>query len=627
MMPVQISLIFAGLFFSHFLFASPEDPVTWHVGTASGSDSADGRTPATCFGSIQQGVDAAQPGDTVLIHPGIYFENVILKRGGTPEKPIRVMADQVGEGRVVLTGAVRSIRQAKTKWKLADPSLGLYRIPFEYRPTRVLASGADLLPYPSLEDLKAFRFVADDYPGAWSGFAWDAASHALYVRLRSDGAYGPISPNEATMAVSPPPAGGRYGNLITRDDNWNLALRFKGAAHVIIDGITFETPGMTGVYSDADDLTVRNCWFFGCRFGVTGREPEGPKPPIDRVMIEQCYYTQYPAFSDAEDVLRQSGGKKSSNPKLASMPLHWQRKAGLLALSGGVGAVYNYETGLTRAMGTGWVIRRNYVYEAFEAFNAGSVSSSAGADIYENRFERICDNVVETEQHAKDLRFHDNLILDAFEPFSWQPQSGAPLPGPIYIYGNTVWQTPECPLIGGAFKIGASDRNWENGKMGEVPRTKSEAPGGFWVVNNTVLLPGGRALTLLNLPNRRYAGFFFLNNVFYVRSITTQKKPLTADACGLVLDGNVVAPGQEPATESQPFSEQAALLAGKSGQVLTRAQFKVSGLESSGRPLFETAATLPSPIPNLTVPMPDTLPRSPHAGAPTREFSVGPQPR
>lgn len=595
---------------------------TWHV-AIDGSDTADGLTKETAFGSIQRGVDMAAAGDTVMIYPGTYFENVILKKGGTAEQPIRIMADKVEKNRVVVTGAVASIRKGEVRWELVDASLGLYRIAFAYRPTRVLASQADLYAYPTLESLRAFFFKEDDYPGCRNGFAWDAASGALYVRLRQDGAYGAIDPNKAIMAVSPPPADGPYGNIITRTDSWNLALKFSGPAHVVIDGITFETPGMTGVYSEADDLTVRNCWFYGCRYGVTGREPNATTEPVDRVMVEQCFYTQYPAYSDAEDVLRELKGARSKNPKLAGVPMHWQRKAGLLAVSGGVGGGYNYETGLTRAMGREWTIRRNHLFETFEGFNSGSISRSIGAKICQNRFERICDNAVETEEHAKDIRIYENLIIDVFEPFSWQPRSGAPLPGPVWIYNNLVWQT--SPLMaGGAFKLGASDRNWNGGRMGDIPPTVSEAPGGFWVVNNTILLPQGRALTLLNAPTRSYAGFFFLNNVFRVHGVATQKKPLT-DGSGVTMNGNVVAGAD---ANDAFFLEQAARLAGKNGLVAAPGEFASEWRPGSNAPFFKMARTLTAaPLTGLPLPQPAVIPASATPGAQLPEFPVGPQPR
>lgn len=605
------------------LIANTSPAATWHV-SVGGSEAAEGNSPENAFPSIQRALDMAAPGDTVLIHSGTYFENVVLKRGGTKSQPIRIITDLVKENHVVISGAVPAIRLGKTKWELVDAGLGLYRVPFSYRPTRVLASQADLFPYPSLDTLKAFRFTEDDYPGCRSGFAWDQASGALYVRLRQDGSYGPVDPNVAVMAVSPPPAGGPYGNIITREDSWNLALKFTGPAHVLIDGLTFETPGMTAIYSEAGNLTVRNCWFFGCRYGVAGLEPGRATAPVDEVTVEQCYYTQYPAYSDAWDVYWQNGGARSSNPRLAVLPVHWQRKAGLLQESGGVGNSYNYETGLTRAMGRGWTIRWNYLYETFEGFSTGAVSRSVGADIYQNRFERICDNAIETEEHAKDLRIHGNLLIDVFEPFSWQPRSGAPLPGPIWIHENVVWQD-SSPLAGGVFKLGASDRNWADGKMGEIPPTLSEAPGGFWVFNNTVISPAGRALTLLNAPSRRYAGFYFLNNVFWVNRIATEKRPLTPNGGGFVLNGNVIAGPDAPGAL---FTQQAVLFAGKDGLILEKGEFSAVWPPKAKAPSFRTERAMPTVPPESLPSLPDSrISPRPMPGAQLTDFPVGPQPR
>lgn len=600
--------------------ATPEGR-TWYVDGARGADEAEGRSAERAFATIQRGVDAAEAGDTVLVLPGVYAEHVTVRRGGTAERPVRVMADKVEKGRVVLTGAVRAIREGVVKWELVDEGLGLYRVALGYRPTRVLASDYDLLPYPSPGDLRAFRFVEDDYPGCRSGFAWDAGEKALYVRLPANG-----NPNEALMAVSPPPADGKYGEVITREDGWNLAVKTEGPGHVVIDGLTFETPGMTGVYTAADDVTVRNCWFYGCRYGVAGSDGREGVEPAARVVMEQCYYTQYPAYTEALEVIRENAGKPRMNPAIAKYPIHWQRKGGLLPVSGGVGRAYNYETGLTRAMGDGWVVRRNHVYEAFEALSAGSVSRSRGAEVYENRFERICDNGVESEEHSSGMRVHDNVLVDVFEPFSWQPLSGAPLPGPVYVYYNTVWQTPEVAAVwepagggGGIFKLGARDRNWEGGKMGAAPRTVSEAPGGYWAVGNVVIAPEGRAFTLLNPADRLYAGFFFAGNFFCVKAVSTSKRELDAPGTGFECAGNVVAAA---GGAGAAFARQAERLAGPGGRVLESFP-RFAELHEVMAKVEETAGEV-RPWPAEA---PEFLKLRAKPGAEKMDFPVGPQAR
>ena len=43
-------------------------------------------TQSSPFTAIQQAADAVEPGDTVIIKPGVYFETVRLKRFGTEER-------------------------------------------------------------------------------------------------------------------------------------------------------------------------------------------------------------------------------------------------------------------------------------------------------------------------------------------------------------------------------------------------------------------------------------------------------------------------------------------------------------------------------------------------------------
>jgi hypothetical protein len=48
----------------------------FYVSVADGNDLNDGLTPETAFATIQKGIDTAQNGDTVLVYPGVYTEEV-----------------------------------------------------------------------------------------------------------------------------------------------------------------------------------------------------------------------------------------------------------------------------------------------------------------------------------------------------------------------------------------------------------------------------------------------------------------------------------------------------------------------------------------------------------------------
>ena len=495
--------------------------VTYYVDVQSGKDDQNGRTPSTALRSIQAAADRVNPGDRVIVRPGVYFEQVRLSRYGQAGRPVLFMAETCEFGRVIITAAAPAIRRGEVPWRLEDESLHLYSIALNHNPARVLYSGTDLLPYSTLDGLKQFM-LPDGYPGVEHGFHYAAAEHRLYVRLRSDGKHGPPDPARHVMCVAPENAHGFNGQNVWRPEESVVYIGpTNGPANVILDGFTLETPGAAGVLTAASQIVVRNCWFKGCRFGVfgTGR---GDKRP-DAVFIENCHYDQAYAFADMLDVIA-----KWKDTKIAEKHrfFWWQRKLPFPE-------VKNYETGLPGGVGRNWHIRDNVIEEAFEGMSCWAINKSEGAQIYGNRFHRLIDNGVETENHNRDMRICFNRFEDLFEPFSWQPLDGLPWPGPIYIYRNIVSQSPGLNKLWptctpGCFKIGASGKNWEHDAMGAVPISQVAsriskrfvvAPdAGFMAFNNTILFPYG---TLLTTPMpvegreaRELVNFRFFNNIF-----------------------------------------------------------------------------------------------------------------
>lgn len=75
---------------------------TWHV-SPQGNDANDGKSLLTAFRNIQRGADAAEAGDMVLVHAGIYRERVIPPRGGTDEK-FRIIYRAAPGDKVVMSG-------------------------------------------------------------------------------------------------------------------------------------------------------------------------------------------------------------------------------------------------------------------------------------------------------------------------------------------------------------------------------------------------------------------------------------------------------------------------------------------------------------------------------------------
>jgi parallel beta-helix repeat protein len=85
------------------LLHNAADAETMYV-ALSGSDAAAG-TAVAAWRTIQHGVDALKPGDTLLIGPGTYRERVELQRGGTATAPVTIAA--LPGARAIVSGADR----------------------------------------------------------------------------------------------------------------------------------------------------------------------------------------------------------------------------------------------------------------------------------------------------------------------------------------------------------------------------------------------------------------------------------------------------------------------------------------------------------------------------------------
>lgn len=463
----------------------------YYVDVNSGKAAGNG-TAGAPFQTIQKAADVVEPGDTVIIKPGIYYENVVLAKKGTREAPIIFKAEKFEKDSVIITGADRDVAEHKTQWTLEDAGLGLYSIPLDYQIYRMTANDVQVVEYLSLTGLKTYKYNATDdgnagyAPGYEHGFFYDADNKKLYVRLGNDGCIISNDPNspEVTVHFSRAETGTKsnwggksYGaqsqSAILGEKSFLFGVVCEDSANVVVEGITFKMPAVAAVWARCDDLTVNNCWFIGCIEGVRGGCAATADPYVSKnITIEHCLYTNYPIYTDAVKMIE----KYRDDPKARAMDVDSDGKL-ILNENGQIpnvtvpkvlwfwhaknGMTINYEGGgIACHIGENWVIRYNHFDDLLDGFSsfgnfsywtetkmAGKVSlrqtPAKNIQIYGNKFDKILDNSIEMEDNVQGMEIAYNEFTRQISPFSWQPLSGIPYGTDINIHHNIVHNTAE----------------------------------------------------------------------------------------------------------------------------------------------------------------------------------------
>ncbi len=211
----------------------------WPVGTGRIIHVAPGATgdgsKDNPFGTIQEAVDAAGPGDAVLVAEGVYRESVVVSTSGTPEAYILIKA----ESGAVLDGSAAEFldRSAPNRWQGAR--IGRRRSYYDY-----VTDWDEPVGYVALDDLKLYGYESLEEmmtcrsgpPGGWYQ---DVEAGKLYVHVTR--AY--CGPDTRKTVVS---------RLAT-------GLKLDGAEYVVIDGLEVRYFGKYGIHIDGSNNVIQNC--------------------------------------------------------------------------------------------------------------------------------------------------------------------------------------------------------------------------------------------------------------------------------------------------------------------------------------------------------------------------------
>ncbi len=245
---------------------------TYHVSTA-GSDTAAG-TDAAPWRTIQHAVDALKPGDTAVIHKGIYREGIEVKSGGTADAPIAIVAfpgahvvvsgaDLLSDGWTKIDGSEGAYSH---EWSLRFPINGPNDLTHPGDPEHVLTGRAEQVIHAG----RLLRQVLRREHLAPGSFFVDLDAKKLAVWLRDGG-----NPERTDVETS---ARGQWfaasagvSNVRIRGITFRHAANHaqRGAFNIgggatkgwLVEDCVFERASGPGASFSGDGLVVRRCNF------------------------------------------------------------------------------------------------------------------------------------------------------------------------------------------------------------------------------------------------------------------------------------------------------------------------------------------------------------------------------
>ncbi len=259
--------------------ALPSGPA-YYVHAAQGRDDYEGTKPRP-WKTIQHALARLKPGDTLLLHGGVYYENVAVRLVGTAEAPITIRC--VPGEKAVVDGSYREFFETpKSCWTYIGGGRGGTNtgvVDGEYRSTRafpnlrnIVASFGDsmigLNSYYHAKDLRATSEVIEPEPdgkdvkplycgpGVWydeqSGYI-----HARFAPTHLEGIAnydGPTDPREMPLIVAPFRA---------------VPLHLDGAKHVRLQDLVIRGGGYnTLLLEQCRDIELDNVTVWCGTYGV-----------------------------------------------------------------------------------------------------------------------------------------------------------------------------------------------------------------------------------------------------------------------------------------------------------------------------------------------------------------------
>lgn len=338
--------------------------------------------------TLQRAAEIAEPGETILVWPGIYREEVHLRRGGRPGQPLVLRAAVPGQA--VISGAAEPAVLASWRWR----SLGghLWSTPVGWRVDGLRWRGVAAYRSLSLPHLRRICGRA----GAWPAF--HANGRALWLCL-PDGA----RPRREALEVRRPMP------LRQRSGGHQVASLWIEAPHVEVRDLRFDFVVMAAIQLwDTWDVRLEGNQFVDADVAIN----DNPSLRWPRaITVRHNFSTCQPLYD-------------------------WSRRGWLRW-----DELYAYSNcSLVWLRGRDIVVERNVISQAGDAIKLspeGGVNRAAN-----NLIVETTDDAFELDGAARDLVVQHNLIFNPFVALASSPVRV----GPVWIRDNTIVQFPsEAP--------------------------------------------------------------------------------------------------------------------------------------------------------------------------------------
>jgi hypothetical protein len=351
----------------------------YHV-AKNGSDANNGSSIDKAFASLSHALSTAQPGATILLHAGHYFESVTLPRSGSQNAPI-LFRNAPGEI-AVLDGRDTSFMPS---WTQYDATKNIFRAACKQQPNLAYYNGEHLFANPSLSDLVNSSWSMS------SGFFCDGAW--MYVRLAHAGA-----PTTSDTVQIPA---------------YTTAITCSGKQFIQIKGLEICYYGLAeysrGIYFDgSSNNLVDSCFLHHSGIGVTFKRASNFNT------VQNCRFTESPIDTWNWSAVKEGTGYYEA---------------------GGV-VVYG-----SSSLNSGNVIRNNWFFHMFDGshlFSDDATGPTMNMDFCGNVVEHVNDDCIETDGAGSNCRIYNNVFRTFLSGVSVAPAAG----GPTYIFRNvfTGWE-------------------------------------------------------------------------------------------------------------------------------------------------------------------------------------------